>query len=227
MVIPDRKVSLIALILLMQAFLLRAKSLRAVEGSQFAGEQIEHFVQAEKRTTGSSCSPSSTQLEVYFQLYGASGTDSVSNFNGNTLNYSLKAEQIRRESNTMTTEDSDLITKYDNLTRFTPAGMDLANKVVCARFLQELDEVANSISNTALCGWHYHCDYKANRLPNYLFKARCNSHNCKGNCSQGNGHHTGCLSHSVNIAVLEMEGNCGEWKWCTEPFPIACTCANI
>ena len=44
-----------------------------------------------------------------------------------------------------------------------PAGMDTANKVVCARILQELDAVADSISNTTLCGWDYICDYKVDR----------------------------------------------------------------
>ena len=113
-------------------------------------------------------------------------------------------------------------------TRFTPAGMDTANRVVCARVLQELDAVADSISNTALCGWDYVCDYKADRFPNYLFKARCRTSTCNGNCNQEDNSHNRCQSHGVHVTVLQMR-YCGEcmglgtrtpsnslymYKWC-------------
>jgi len=158
MVLSEQNVLLVAVIILMQVFLLQAKSLRIAKGSQFTGDhdQSEDIMNVTKRTTDSSCSSADInrdQLEVLLQLY--SGTGSVSNFNGNTMNYALRAEQSRSEP---TVEDNELITNFDNLNRFTPAGMDLANKVVCARTLQELDAEANSISNTALCGWDYYCD---------------------------------------------------------------------
>ena len=50
---------------------------------------------------------------------------------------------------------------------------NIANKVVCAQILHELDAEASVISNTAVCPWDYICDYKADRFLNYLFKARC------------------------------------------------------
>ena len=224
MVISEKNISLFGVIL-MQAFLLQAKSLRNAENSRLASDQPEVNIQAAKRTTGSSCSPDINQLDVLLQLYGARGT--VSNFNGNTMNYALKAEQSRSESTTTTVEENEVITNFDDLNRFTPAGMDLANKVVCARILQELDAETNSISSTALCGWDYYCDYKANRFPNYLFKARCRTPNCNGNCNQENSRsHNRCQSHGIHVTVLEMGEDCGEWVWGQELLPIACTCTS-
>ena len=49
-----------------------------------------------------------------------------------------------------TAQDNETIASMDNLNRFTTAGMDLANKVVCARMLKELDAVVDLISKTAL-----------------------------------------------------------------------------
>ena len=70
----------------------------------------------------------------------------------------LQVEQNRSESTTTAAEDNAAIATITDQSRFTPAGMDTANKAVCARVLQEL---AISISSTALCGWDYVCDYKA------------------------------------------------------------------
>ena len=220
MVMSEQSISLVVIVL-MQAFLMQAKSLRNTENSRFASDPPEVNIQAAKRTTA--CSPDINQLEVLLQLYGVRGTGSVSSFNGNTMHYALMAEN---ELTTATVEDNELVANFDDLNRFTPAGMDLANKVVCARILQELDAEANSISNTALCGWDYYCDYKANRFPNYLFKARCRSPNCNGNCNQENSSHNRCQSHGIHVTVLEMGENCGEWVWGQELLPIACTCTS-
>ena len=138
----------------------------------------------------------------------------------------LQVEQNRSESTTTAAEDNTAIATITDQSRFTPAGMDTANKAVCARVLQELDAVAISISNTALCGWDYVCDYKADRFPNYLFKARCRTSSCSGNCNQENITHNRCLSHGIHVTVLEMRGNCGEWVWGQELLPIACTCTS-
>ena len=167
-----------------------------------------------------SCLPNANQIKNYNQLY--SGTNS---FHGNTLHYASKAKKIESVA---TAEDNKVIESdiYADQSRFTPAGMDLANKVVCARILQELDAEANSISNTALCGWDYYCDYNANRYPNYLFKAKCKTSRCNGDCSQGNGSHNRCQSHGIHVTVLEMRGNCEEWVWGQELLPIACTCES-
>ena len=125
----------------------------------------------------------------------------------------------------LSAEDNKLVSNIANQYRFTPAGMDLANKVVCARILQELDGAAESISKTALCGWNYACNYKADRFPNYLFKARCLSPRCNINCGQSVHTHNRCLSHGIQVAVLERRGTCEEWHWGQELLPIACTCA--
>ena len=216
----EQSISLVVVIVLMQAFLMQAKSLRNAENTRFASDPPEVNIQAAKRTTDSSCSPDMNQLEILLQLYGAG---SVSSFNGNTMHYALRAEN---ESTNNAVVDNEVITNFDDQNRFTPAGMDLANKVVCARILQELDAEANAISNTALCGWNYYCDYNANRFPNYLFKARCRTLNCNGNCNQENSGHNRCQSHGIHVTVLEMGENCGEWVWGQELLPIACTCTS-
>ena len=138
----------------------------------------------------------------------------------------MQAEQNRSESTTTAEEDNAIVTSIADQSRFTPAGMDTANKVVCARVLQQLDAEANTISNTALCGWDYVCDYKADRFPNYLFKARCRTSRCSGNCNQESNNHNMCQSHGIHVTVLEMGGNCEEWVWGQELLPIACTCTN-
>ena len=225
--VSSENILLATVIMLMQAYLLQARSLRILDGLQLTGNQSEALTNVKRRTADSSCSPvdiNPDQLEAILQLY--SGTGSVSNFNGNTMIYALRAEQTKSEPITTTVEDNKVITNFDNLNRFIPAGMDLANKVVCARYLQELDAVANSISNTALCGWNYYCDYKANRFPNYLFKAKCRTPNCNGNCNKGNSSHNRCQSHGVHVTVLETGGNRQDWVWCQEFLPIACTCTS-
>ena len=213
------------MIVLMQVYWLHAKSLRF--------ERLLPTVDLPKVNTHSNsnkraaelvtCVPSPSQIKSYNQLYG--GTTPVNSFIGDTMHYSLKAKKI--ESVT-TVEDNERIESgiYADQSRFTPAGMDLANKVVCARILQELDAGANSISNTALCGWDYYCDYNANRFPNYLFKARCKTSRCNGDCNRGNSNHNRCQSHGIHVNVLEMRGNCEKWVWGQELLPIACTCES-
>ena len=86
-----------------------------------------------------------------------------------------------RTEPTVTAEENATIANITDHSRFAPAGMELANKVICAKMLQEIDEVSSAISKTALCGWDYTCDYKANRFPSYLFKSRCKTAACNGN----------------------------------------------
>ena len=217
----------------MHVFLLHAKSLRLgrAESSTVIGvggnNQHENISHTTKRTSGSSCAPDGNQLEYFNQLYRDSG--SISSSNGNTMYYALRALQTERSSTASTTtaeQNNAVIASITDQSRFTPAGMDTANKVVCARILQELDAVADSISNTALCGWDYVCDYKADRFPNYLFKARCRTSMCSGNCDQENSSHNRCQSHGIHVTVLQMRENCGEWVWGQELLPIACTCTS-
>ena len=221
-------ISILILIVSLQIYLLHAKSLRIERPKSTADhpELIPHSstTTTTKRTADSSCTPDTNQLEYFSQLY--SGATAVNSFSGNTMYYSLRAMQSQAESATSEAEDNAIIASITDQNRFTPAGMDTANKVICARVLQELDAEANSISNTALCGWDYVCDYKADRFPNYLFKARCRTPMCSGNCNQENNSHSRCQSHGIHVTVLEMRGNCGEWVWGQELLLIACTCTS-
>ena len=84
MVLSKQNILLAAVIMLLQAYLLQAKSLRIVDRSQLTGDQSEALTNVKKRTADSSCSSADInpdQLEVLLQLY--SGTGSVNNFNGN------------------------------------------------------------------------------------------------------------------------------------------------
>ena len=191
------------------------------------------FVDVVNTNLDSSCLPEQYQLEYYSELYS---TDTVNSFSGNAFYYTLKAMEIhknRTESQSSaaiiedtTAEDNAIIANINDISRFTPAGMETANKVICAKILIEMDEAASIISSTALCPWDYICDYKADRFPNYLFKARCKSSRCSGDCSQENNIHNMCQAHGIHVNVLQMRGNCGEWVWGQELLPIACTCTN-
>ena len=221
-------ISILIVIISLQVCLLHAKSL-GIESQQSTvidkpGVRITHSSTTTKRTADSSCTPNASQLEYFSQLY--SGASPVNSLSGNTMYYTLRAMQNQTESATNVSEDAATIAKITDQSRFTPAGMDTANRVICARVLQELDAEATSISNTALCGWDYVCDYKADRFPNYLFKARCRTSSCSGNCNQENITHNRCLSHGIHVTVLQMIGNCGEWVWGQELLPIACTCTS-
>ena len=219
-------ISFLIVIISLQVCLLYAKSLGIEIQQSATADQPEVRIthsSTTKRTADTSCTPDVSQLEYFSQLY--SGAAPVSSFSGNTMYYALRAMQNQTESTTSAAEDDATIASIADPTRFTPAGMDTANRVVCARVLQELDAEANSISNTALCGWDYVCDYKADRFPNYLFKARCITPTCNGNCNQENNSHNRCQSHGVHATVLQMR-NCGEWVWGQELLPIACTCTS-
>ena len=173
----------------------------------------------------SSCSPQQYQLDYYDQLYSTKVADS---FNGNTLYYALKAmkahENVTESTATTENDHNAVIENITDQSRFTPAGMDTTNKVVCAKVLREMDEVVSSISKTALCSWDYICDYKARRYPNYLFKARCRTARCSNKCSQKTHNHSICQSHGIHITILEMIGDCEAWVWGQEFLPLACTC---
>jgi len=171
-----------------------------------------------------SCSPDKNQLKYYSGLYSSNVANS---FNGNILYYALKAVDIHNRSNsTITEEDRVAIANISDHNRFTPAGMETANKAVCAKILQEMDEEASLFSTTALCAWDYICDYKADRYPHYLFKARCKTSKCNGNCNQSTNKHNVCESHGIHVTILEKRENCNEWVWGQDLLPLACTCTN-
>ena len=213
------KILLLIGIVLVQVCLLNAKSLGVERRSATEDGTSEAVV--------SSCSPEEYQMEYYNKLYS---TEAVNSFSGNAFYYINKATEThnnRTETTENTAEeDNAIIANITDGSRFTPAGMQTTNKVVCAKILQELDDVASVISDTALCSWDYICDYKADRIPNYLFKARCSTSRCSSNCGQQNNVHNMCQAHGIPVNVLQMRGNCGDWVWGQELLPIACTCTH-
>ena len=148
-------------------------------------------------------SPKLHQLKYYNKLYRLR-SKAAKGFNESILYYAIKAARTPLPA----AEDIPVIANITDQSRFTPAGMDTANKIVCAKILQEMD--AEATSNTTLCGWDYICDYKADRFPNYLFKARCKTSKCNGNGSRVYNKHSMCQSHGIYMAVLQMRGNCEE-----------------
>ena len=220
---------LLIVIVLMQTYVLEIKGFRVSRRQSPAT-----FVDSFGTNINSSCAPEQYQLNYYNELYSPSA---INSFSGNAFYYTLKAMEthnnrsesaansavIRAEEEA---EDNAIIANITDHSRFTPAGMEIANKVVCAQILHELDAEASVISNTAVCAWDYICDYKADRFPNYLFKARCKTSMCGGNCSPEDKRHNMCQSHGIHVTVLQMRGNCGEWVWGQEFLPIACTCTR-
>ena len=213
------KSQLIVVVLMQAAYLLDARMIRQSTISNGKGN-----MQTATTDSSSSCSPHQHQIKYYNKLYSSSAANS---FNGNILYYALKAVDTHnnRTTSVITAEDNATIANITDLSRFAPAGMELANKVVCAKLLQEMDVEGKLISKTALCGWEYICDYKADRFPSYLFKARCKSAECNGNCGPHNKHNM-CQSHGIHVTVLEMRDNCAEWVWGQELLPLACTCTS-
>ena len=214
---------LVTMIALMQVYLLDARGLKIVRKS--TESNLNGSMDTTTTTSASSCSPHQNQIKYYNKLYSSSAAN---NFNGNIFYYALRATEAHhnRTDSTVTAEDNAIIANITDHSRFSPAGMELANKVICAKMLQEIDVEASLISKTALCGWDYTCDYKEDRFPNYLFKARCKTATCRGNCGPHNNRHNMCQSHGIHVTVLEMRDNCEEWVWGQELLPLACTCTN-
>jgi len=174
--------------------------------------------------TETKCTPKQHQIKYYNEL----NANAANSFDGNVLYFALKAmeDNNNRTEPAITEEDHARIANISDHSRFIPAGMETANKAICAKILQEMDEVSGLFSTTALCAWDYICDYRADRFPNYLFKARCKTSRCNGSCSTHSNKHTICQSHGIHVTVLEMTKNCKEWVWGQELLPLACTCTN-
>ena len=214
---------IILLLMMMQACLLvHAKSLRLARKTSIvtssSDNEAANATNVKIATRSLSCSPNQDQMDYYNGLY----------LNGKDFYYALKAVETDRNRTelTITTEDTALIANISDQSRFTPARMDTANKVVCAKLLQEMDAETSLFSSTALCAWDYICDYKADRFPNYLFKARCKTARCNGDCNKDNSQRSMCQSHGIHVTVLQMRDNCKEWVWGQELVPIACTCTS-
>ena len=223
MAMSGQYVLIFIMILLMQSCLVDAKRLSIAKQSSIG--KFNGSMYTATTDSASSCAPHQHQLKYYNKLYSSSAANT---FNGNIMYYALRAVEAHnnRTEPTVTAEDNATIANITDHSRFQPAGMELANKVICAKILQEIDVEASSISKTALCAWDYVCDYRANRFPNYLFKARCITTTCNGNCGPHNNRHNMCQSHGIHVTVLEMRDNCEEWVWGQEFLPLACTCTN-
>ena len=221
MIVSEKLVTFLVVALL-QASLLQSRSLRNPRLSNFGSDDQQ--TKKQSTSAGPSCSPNQNQLDLYSQLHS---TTEVNGLSGNTLYYTLRAMETHnnRTVSVTTAADDSIIANISDQSRFTPAGMGTTNKVVCAQILQELDAAASVISNTAVCPWDYICDYKADRYPHYLFKARCKTSVCSDNCSPEDKRHNMCQSHGIHVTVLQMR-NCREWVWGEELLPIACTCTN-
>ena len=218
-----QRILLATMIVLMHVCLLDARWLKIVRKS--TASNLNGNMDTATTDSVLSCSPHQHQLKFYNKLYSSGAAN---NFNGNIFYYALRAVEAHNNmtESTVTAEDNATIANITDHSRFAPAGMELANKVICAKMLQEIDRVSSSILKTALCAWDYACDYKEDRFPNYLFKARCKTTTCNGNCSSDNNRHNMCQSHGIHVTVLEMRENCEEWVWGQELLPLACTCTN-
>ena len=224
MMMMTGKIVSFLIVALLQASLLQSKSLRKPRQGLggFGGDQQ---MTEESASAETSCSPTQDQLESYSQVHNAAALNGLS---GNTMYYAIRAMEAhnnRTVSTTNTAQDDAIIANISDHTRLTPAGMETANKVICAQMLHELDAEASVISNTAVCPWVYTCDYKEDRYPHYLFKARCATDICSGSCSPEDQRHNACQSHGIHVTVLQMR-SCGEWESNEELLPIACTCAS-
>ena len=217
-----QNILLFTLFVLMQACWLDARKLKIVGKPPIAN--FNGNMDTATTDSASSCAPHQHQLKYYNEMYSSSAAN---NFNGNIMYYALRAVEAHnnRTEPTVTAEDNATIANITDHSRFMPAGMELANKVICAKLLQEIDKVSDLISKTALCAWDYTCNYRADRFPNYLFKARCKTATCNGDCGPHNRHNM-CQSHGIHVTVLEKRDNCEEWVWGQELLQLACTCTN-
>ena len=127
----------------LQAFLLDAKSLRGPRQStqsaaSFGGNDLDQTTEP-TTSTDSLCLPSEDQLQLYSQLHS---TTAINGLGGNTLYYAIRAMEAhnnRTLSVSSPAEDNAVIASITDQSRFTPAGMETTNKVVCAQILQELE----------------------------------------------------------------------------------------
>ena len=212
---------LFLMIILMQPCLVDAKVFIV---RKYVVSNLNSNIHTATADSASSCVSHQHQIKYYSGLYSSSVAN---NFNGNIMYYALRAVEAHNYSteSTVTAEDNATIANITDHSRFAPAGMELANKVICAKILQEIDTVY-LISKTALCIWVYVCDYRADRFPNYLLKARCKTATCNGNCGSHNNRHNMCQSHGIHVTVPKMRDDCEEWVWGQELLPLACTCTN-
>ena len=215
-----QNILMLMIIALMQVCLLDAKIVR-----KFAISNLNDDADTTTTNQATPCAPQKHQLKYYNKLYNSSAANS---FNGNILYYALRAVEAHnnRTESSVTAEDNATTANNSDHSTLPPAGTEFASNAICAQMLKEIDRVSSSISKTALCGWDYICDYKEDRFPNYLFKARCKTTTCKGNCGSDNNRLNLCQSHGIYVNILEMRGNCEEWVWDKELLPLACTCTN-
>ena len=196
-------ISLFIMILLMQPCLVDAKRLRIPK--QYIVSQLNREIHT---AIIDSCVPlhHQHQLKYYNKLYSSSATD---NFSGNIMYYALRTVKAHnnRTKPTVTAEDNATIANITDHSRFIPAGMELANKVICVKLLQEIYAETSLISKTVQYVWDYVCDHRAEQFTNYLFKTRCKTAACNGICGPHTRHNMYQL-HGIHVIVLEMGDYC-------------------
>ena len=81
--------------------------------------------------------------------------------------------------------------------------------------------VNSTVDGSLLCPWKYECDYDKNRIPQYLWKARC----------FGSAEHTSSPV-SYRVPVLKLNNICNpfqtnmSWKLQIIDVPVACVCVS-
>lgn len=85
-----------------------------------------------------------------------------------------------------------------------------------------LDVAVNTTSDgSLLCPWRYECDYDKNRIPQYLWKARCFD----------SGEHTS-RAVSYKVPILKLDNICNpfqtnmSWRLEIVEVPVACVCVS-
>lgn len=75
------------------------------------------------------------------------------------------------------------------------------------------------------CPWKYTCDYEKNRIPQYIWKAECESESNNATLIYYPVPVLKPRNASVNVSNPFIEGN--TWRWEMEDVPVACICREV
>ena len=85
------------------------------------------------------------------------------------------------------------------------------NKTGCGHKISVLD---HKTQGDLECPWDYQCDYNQNRIPQYLWKAKCRTDNAV------------TVNYTVPVLKREACNSLSPWQMVIEYIPVACTCLN-
>ena len=124
---------LFLMIILMQPCLVDAKVFIV---RKCAVSNLNSNIHTATTDSASPCEPHQHQIKHYNGLYSSV----ANNFNGNIKYYALRTVEAHnnRTEPTVTAEDNAIIANITDHSRFVPAGMELANKVVVQNFYKRL-----------------------------------------------------------------------------------------